>query len=131
MVGGIEEVLEKADKIAKDTKKIMSEKFIVEIISPSRLILKTNSSEVTIPAYEGQIGILKDHVPLITFLRPGLISIKSEDEKIFFVEDGTVEFNNNVLLILTSTAKILNELNKIEIDEMIRRSNELLENNKV
>ena len=109
----------------------MSEKFTVEIISPSRLILKTNSSEVTIPAYEGQIGILKDHVPLITFLRPGLISIKSEDEKIFFVEDGTVEFNNNVLLILTSTAKILNELNKIEIDEMIRRSNELLENNKV
>ena len=109
----------------------MSEKFTVEIISPSRLILKTNSSEVTIPAYEGQIGILKDHVPLITFLRPGLILIKSEDEKIFFVEDGTVEFNNNVLLILTSTAKILNELNKIEIDEMIRRSNELLENNKV
>ena len=109
----------------------MSEKFTVEIISPSRLILKTNSSEVTIPAYEGQIGILKDHVPLITFLRPGLISIKSEDEKIFFVEDGTVEFNNNVLLILTSTAKILNELNKIEIDEMIRRSNELLENDKV
>ena len=109
----------------------MSEKFTVEIISPSRLILKTNSSEVTIPAYEGQIGILKDHVPLITFLRPGLISIKSEDEKIFFVEDGTVEFNNNVLLILTSTAKILNELNKIEIDEMIRRSNELLENKKV
>ena len=109
----------------------MSEKFTVEIISPSRLILKADSSEVTIPAYEGQIGILKDHVPLITFLRPGLISIKSEDEKIFFVEDGTVEFNNNVLLILTSTAKILNELNKIEIDEMIRRSNELLENNKV
>ena len=109
----------------------MSEKFIVEIISPSRLILKTNSSEVTIPAYEGQMGILKDHVPLITFLRPGLISIKSQDEKIFFVEDGTVEFNNNVLLILTSTAKILNELNKVEIEEMIRRSNELLENNKV
>ncbi len=109
----------------------MSEKFIVEIISPSRLILKTDTSEVTIPAYEGQMGILKDHVPLITFLRPGLISIKSQDEKIFFVEDGTVEFNNNVLLILTSTAKILNELNKVEIEEMIRRSNELLENNKV
>ncbi len=109
----------------------MSEKFTVEIISPSRLILKADSSEVTIPAYEGQMGILKDHVPLITFLRPGLILIKSEDEKIFFVEDGTVEFNNNVLLILTSTAKTLNELNKVEIDEMIRRSNELLENDKV
>ena len=109
----------------------MSEKFIVEIISPSRLILKTDTSEVTIPAYEGQMGILKDHVPLITFLRPGLISIKSQDEKIFYVEDGTVEFNNNVLLILTSTAKILNELNKVEIEEMIRRANELLENNKV
>ena len=92
----------------------MPEKFTVEIISPSRLILKTETSEVTIPAYEGQMGILKDHVPLITFLRPGLISIKSQDEKIFFVEDGTVEFKN-----------------KVEIEEMIRRSNELLENNKV
>ena len=54
----------------------MSENFAIEIISPDKSILKSEASEVTIPSYEGQMGILKDHIPLITFLRPGLIVIK-------------------------------------------------------
>ena len=83
----------------------MSDKFVVEIITPNQSILKSEASEVTIPAYEGQMGILKDHIPLITFLRPGLILIKNQDENKFYVEEGTVEFSNNNLLILTSTAK--------------------------
>ena len=91
----------------------MSENFSVEIISPDKSILKSETSEVTIPSYEGQMGILKDHIPLITFLRPGLIVIKENSvEKKFFVEDGTVEFSNNNLLILTSTAKNLDNLDK-------------------
>ena len=57
----------------------MSDKFIVEIISPDKTILNSEASEVTIPSYEGQIGILKDHIPLITFLRPGIISIQNQD----------------------------------------------------
>ena len=77
----------------------MSEKFTLEIISPDRTILKVNAIEVVIPSYEGEIGILKDHIPLITFLRPGLIKIIDETNKILFVEDGTVEFVNNNLLI--------------------------------
>ena len=84
----------------------MLNKFTVEIISPDQLILKQETNEVTIPCYEGQMGILKDHIPLITFLRPGLISIKSENESKYYVEEGTVEFSNNNLLILTSTVKI-------------------------
>ena len=80
----------------------MSENFTVEIISPDKSILKSEATEVTIPSYEGQMGILKDHISLITFLRPGLIIIKeSTIEKKFFIEDGTVEFSNNNLLILT------------------------------
>ena len=91
----------------------MSENFAVEIISPDRSILKSEASEVTIPSYEGQMGILRDHIPLITFLRPGLIVIKENSvEKRFFIEDGTVEFSNNNLLILTSTAKSLDSLEK-------------------
>ena len=79
----------------------MSDKFTVEIITPDKSILKSEASEVTIPSYEGQIGVLKDHIPLITFLRPGIIVIKQDvDEKSFFVEEGTVEFVNNNLLIL-------------------------------
>ena len=103
----------------------MSENFVIEIISPDKSILKSDAEEVTIPSYEGQMGILKDHIPLITFLRPGLIIIKQNSvEKIFFVEDGTVEFANNNLLILTSTAKSLNNLEKNSIDTIIKDSQE-------
>ena len=103
----------------------MSEKFAVEIISPDKSILKSEASEVTIPSYEGQMGILKDHIPLITFLRPGLIVIKENSvEQRFFVEDGTVEFSNNNLLILTSTAKNLDNLDKNSLDVIIKNSEE-------
>ena len=97
----------------------MSEKFTLEIISPDRQVIKIETSEVIIPAYEGEIGILKDHIPLITFLRPGLIQIRGESDKKYFVEDGTVEFANNNLLILTSTAKEIQELDKNLIDSII------------
>ena len=101
----------------------MSENFAVEIISPDKSILKSDAAEVTIPSYEGQMGILKNHISLITFLRPGLIIIKkNSEEKIFFVEDGTVEFANNNLLILTSTAKSLDSLEKNSIDTIIKNS---------
>jgi len=103
----------------------MSENFAVEIISPDKSILKSEAVEVTIPSYEGQMGILKDHIPLITFLRPGLIIIKENSgEKIFFIEDGIVEFSNNSLLILTSTAKSLDSLDKNSIDTIIKNSQE-------
>ena len=100
----------------------MSEKFIVEIITPDSSILKSDASEVIIPSYEGEMGILKDHIPLITFLRPGLIKIYNESEKKYFVEEGTVEFSNNNLLILTSTAKSLDSLDKGLIEEIIKNS---------
>ena len=104
----------------------MSEKFTLEIISPDRQVIKTETSEVIIPAYEGEIGILKDHIPLITFLRPGLIQIKGESDKKYFVEDGTVEFANNNLLILTSTAKEIQELDKNLIDSIISSAEDKL-----
>ena len=103
----------------------MPDNFTVEIISPDESILKSDAEEVTIPSYEGQMGILKDHISLITFLRPGLIIIKQNSgEKKFFVEDGTVEFSNNNLLILTSTAKSLDSLDKNSIDTIIKDSQE-------
>jgi F-type H+-transporting ATPase subunit epsilon/F-type H+-transporting ATPase subunit delta len=97
----------------------MSEKFTIEIISPDETIFKSEVSEVTIPSFEGQMGILKDHIPLITFLRPGFILIKNESEKKYYVEDGTVEFANNNLLILTSTAKDLKNFDRTSIDNSL------------
>ena len=64
----------------------MYDKFTVEIISPDKLILNSEANEVTIPSYEGQMGILKNHIPLITFLRPGIIKIKTDVEKNYYVE---------------------------------------------
>ena len=100
----------------------MSDKFTVEIISPDQTILKQETSEVVIPSFEGQMGILNNHIPLITFLRPGIISIKAEGEKKYYVEEGTVEFSNNNLLILTSTAKDVANLDKTQINDLIQKA---------
>lgn len=100
----------------------MSDKFTVEIISPDQTILKQETSEVVIPSFEGQMGILNNHIPLITFLRPGIITIKAEGEKKFYVEEGTVEFSNNNLLILTSTAKDVDNLDKTQINDLIQKA---------
>ena len=101
----------------------MSENFLVEIISPDNLIIESEATEVTMPSYEGQMGILKDHIPLITFLRPGLIVIKKNDEEFsFVVEEGTVEFSKNRLLILSSTARNLDDLDKNFINSLIQSS---------
>ena len=100
----------------------MSDKFKVEIISPEQKILSTEASEVTIPSYEGQMGILKDHIPLITFLRPGFISVKNKVEINYFVEEGTVEFSDNSLLILTSSAKDLKNLQKNSLNNLLEEA---------
>ena len=100
----------------------MSDKFTIEIISPDQTILKQETNEVIIPSFEGQMGILNNHIPLITFLRPGIITIKAENEKKFYVEEGTVEFSNNNLLILTSTARDLEILNKNKINELLQKA---------
>jgi F-type H+-transporting ATPase subunit epsilon len=100
----------------------MLDKFTVEIITPEKSILNSEVNKVTIPSYEGQMGILKDHIPLITFLRPGVIIIQGQEEKKFYVEEGTVEFSNNNLLILTTTAKNLSNLNPKSIEELLNHA---------
>ena len=104
----------------------MSDKFSIEIISPEKTILKSETREVTIPSFEGQMGILKDHIPLITFLRPGFIIINNSEEKKFYVEEGTVEFSNNSLLILTSTVKDLKNINKSLIENLVQEAEKKL-----
>ena len=100
----------------------MSDKFTVEIISPDQTILRQETNEVIIPSFEGQMGILSNHIPLITFLRPGIITIKAEGEKKYYLEEGTVEFSNNNLLILTSTASDIAHLDKSKINELLQKA---------
>ena len=100
----------------------MSDKFTVEIISPNQTILKQEADEVTIPSYEGQMGILNNHISLITFLRPGIVIIKTNVEKKFYVEEGTVEFSDNNLLILTSTARDLVNFDKTLANDLLKKA---------
>jgi len=107
----------------------MSDKFTIEIITPEKTILKSEATEVTIPSFEGQMGILKDHIPLITFLRPGIIIVQNQEEKKYFIEEGTVDFSDNNLLILTSTAKDLKNMEKNSINDLIDQAEKKLKDN--
>ena len=109
----------------------MTDTFNVEIVSPDKSILKSKAVQVVIPSYEGEIGILKDHINLITFLRPGLIKVFNSNDLNYYVEDGTIEFSNNNLLILTSTAKKVTDLNKSQINEAIAKAEKKLSDSKI
>ena len=106
----------------------MSENFNIEIVNPEKSFLsKENITEVVVPAFEGEIGILKDHIPLISFLKPGIIKvfIGAEVEN-YYVEDGIVEFKDNSLSILTSSIFNLKDIDKNHVSNSISEAeNEL------
>ena len=104
----------------------MSKQFKLEIISPEKIIYSSEPTEVVIPSYEGYMTILYDHSTLITFLRPGVIEVKGNETKKYFIEEGTVEFSDNKMLILTNTTIDIKELNKEKIDKMIELSQKIL-----
>ena len=104
----------------------MSEEFKVEIVNPEKsFFVKEYVSEVVVPAFEGEMGILKDHISIISFLKPGIIKIlsKSGDEN-FYVEDGIVEFKNNNLSILTSSIFNLNDFDKTKQQDLLKQAEE-------
>ena len=104
----------------------MSEEFKVEIVNPEKsFLVKEDVSEVVVPAFEGEVGILKDHISIISFLKPGIIKIlsKSGDEN-YYVEDGIVEFKNNNLSILTSTIFNLSDMDKPMQQDLLKQAEE-------
>ena len=104
----------------------MSEEFKIEIVNPEKSFLaREDIIEAIVPAFEGEMGILKDHISIISFLKPGIIRIitKSDDES-YFIEDGIVEFKNNNLSILTSSIINLSEMDKSKKEELIKKSEE-------
>ena len=111
----------------------MSEEFKVEIVNPEKsFLVKEDVSEVVVPAFEGEMGILKDHISIISFLKPGIIKIlsKSGDEN-FYVEDGIVEFKNNNLSILTSSIFNLTDLDKSKQQDLLKLAEEEASNPKI
>ena len=111
----------------------MSEQFNLEIVSPEKSFLKKdNVTEVVVPAFEGEMGILKDHISIISFLKPGIIKVNSgSEENSFYVDDGIVEFKDNLLSILTSNIFDIKNSDKVKIQEMIKEAESDLEDEKI
>ena len=111
----------------------MNEEFKIEIVNPEKsFLLREDITEVVLPAFEGEMGILKDHISIISFLKPGIIKIFSKSgEENYYVEDGIVEFKNNSLSILTSSIFNIKDANKDKIIEMLAQAEALSKSSEI
>ena len=111
----------------------MSEEFKIEIINPEKsFLVKDDVSEVVVPAYEGEMGILKDHISIISFLKPGIIKILSKSgNESYYIEDGIVEFKNNNLSILTSSIFNIADMDKSKQQDLLKQAEEELVNEEI
>ena len=112
----------------------MEDTYKIEIVSPEKVIFSDeNVQEVVLPSYEGEMGILKDHIPIISFLRPGIVKILKSSANInsFFVQDGIIEFYNNNLTILSNKIINIKNLNKEKIDQLITETEKFLNDEKL
>ena len=106
----------------------MSEEFKLEIVNPEKSFLnKDDVSEVVVPAFEGEMGILKDHISIISFLKAGILKVfsKSGEDK-YYVEDGIIEFKENTLSVLTSSIFSLDKIDKNYISQSLSETEKLL-----
>ena len=111
----------------------MEDNFRTEIVSPEKVIFSGNCVMTTLPAYEGDMSILKNHIPVIRFLRPGRVKIKKNDESLeeFFIEDGTIEFMEDNLIILSSSAINLKNISKEFLDNLFKTTQDSLNNQNI
>ena len=106
----------------------MDDNFKFEIISPEKIIFSDDTKMVTLPSYEGDMSILKQHIPIIIFLRPGIIKVQKNDEsfEIFFVQEGTAEYFNDSLVVLSASAINVKDLSQEFVDNLTKDSQEKL-----
>ena len=112
----------------------MEDTYKIEIISPEKVIFSDeNIQEVVLPSYEGEMGILKNHIPVISFLKPGIVKILKSSENVnsFFVEDGIIEFYNNSLTVLSRKIVDIKNLNKEKIALLIEETEKILNDEKL
>ena len=112
----------------------MSEGFKLEIVNPEKSFLsKDGVSEVVVPAFEGDMGILKDHISIISFLRPGLLRIidSKSSEETYYVEDGIIEFKNNCLSVLTSNIFDIKKMDKNKVKDILDEAEKYSQNNDI
>ena len=107
----------------------MEDIFKLEIISPEKIIFSEDVKMVTLPSYEGDMGVLKNHISIITFLRPGIIKVQKKEGNIedFFVQDGTVEYFNDNLVVLSASVINVKSLSKEYLDSLNKTTQDTLE----
>jgi F-type H+-transporting ATPase subunit epsilon len=111
----------------------MEDSFKTEIISPEEIIFSDNTKIVEIPSYEGNMSILKNHISIIAFLKPGIVKVEKDNGELenFFVKDGTVEFLNNTLLLLSDSIISIKNLSKEFIDNLNKETEDRLKKDDV
>ena len=112
----------------------MEDTYKIDIVSPENLVFSDkNVQEVVLPSYEGEMGILKNHIPIISFMKPGIVKIFKSNKKTnsFFVEDGIIEFYNNNLTILSSKIVEVKKLSKEKIDQLVTEAEKILNDDKI
>ena len=111
----------------------MEDNFKLQIVSPEKIIFSGDSKMVTIPSYEGNMSLLKNHISIITFLRPGIIKVKKNDGNLenFFVQDGTIEYFNDNLVVLSASVMNLKDLSKEFVDNLNKDTQDKLEDKNI
>ena len=111
----------------------MKENFKFEIISPEKIIFSDDATTVTLPSYEGDMSILKNHISIITFLRPGIIKVKKKNDnhEDFFVQDGTVEYYNDNLIVLSSSAINIKNISKDFLENLKNNTRSALDKKEI
>ncbi len=111
----------------------MSEEFKIEIVNPEKSFLtKEDVTEVVVPGFEGEMGILKNHISIISFLKPGVIKVFSKSgEENYYVEDGILEFKDNNLSVLTSSIFNIKDIHKTKISELLKQAEENSTNSEI
>jgi F-type H+-transporting ATPase subunit epsilon/F-type H+-transporting ATPase subunit delta len=112
----------------------MSNVFKVEIVNPEKSFLsREDVTEVVVPAFEGDMGILKDHISIISFLKPGLLKVidSAAVEETYYVEDGIIEFKNNCLSILTSNIFDIKKIDKNKVRDILAEAEKESQNQEI
>tara|TARA_B100001123_G_scaffold215476_1_gene243224 strand:+ start:258 stop:653 length:396 start_codon:yes stop_codon:yes gene_type:complete len=111
----------------------MEDSFKIEIISPEKIVYSGAVKMVTLPSYEGNMGILKNHISIITFLRPGIVNVQKSDGSVenFFVQDGTIEYFNESLTLLSASVINLKNISKEFLENINKNTLNELENKNI
>ncbi len=100
--------------------------FQFELVSPERVLASEQAHMVTIPGENGEFGVLADHIPLLSSIRPGVVAVytTSGEVKKIFVGGGFADVKENVCSVLAEEAINVTDLNRSQLEETLKNLKE-------